>query len=56
MIPDAAQKTPQRDEWLVVLGGSGMVGRSAIQVHLFVLGFSFLNHFYYLLNMSRFFF
>jgi NADPH:quinone reductase-like Zn-dependent oxidoreductase len=31
-LPEPGTKAPQRDEWLIVLGGSGTVGHFAIQV------------------------
>lgn len=31
-IPHGVHEASKRDEWLIVLGGSGMVGRSAVQV------------------------
>ena len=31
-LPDAGATVPERDEWIVVLGGSGTVGHFGIQV------------------------
>lgn len=32
-IPEPGTNVEERDEWIVVLGGSGTVGQAAIQVH-----------------------
>jgi NADPH:quinone reductase-like Zn-dependent oxidoreductase len=31
-LPDAGSKAEEKDEWIIVLGGSGSVGAVAVQV------------------------
>lgn len=31
-LPKENKKAPQKDEWMVILGGSGTVGQFAVQV------------------------